>query len=257
MLGHRTLPRRRAETPQQPVAGRRRVRQGLECGERLRADDEQRRGRVEIVGGGIEVDRVDVRHEPADQPRLCVVRQCGGGHGRSEVRAPDADVDYGADPLPRRTGPRSVADALRELAHLPRDRVHVGDDVLTVDHERRARGHPQRHVQDGAVLGRVDVLAGEHRIATLFHPGGACDRHEEAQRLVRDALLRVVQGEVGALRGEAHGPLGVRGEEVAQVPRRDLVEVRRQRLPLGCGRHVHGGQSTGRPSPALRRRGTR
>ena len=64
-----------------------------------------------------------------------------------------------------------------------------------------------------------------------------------------DALLRVVQDEVGALRGEAHGPLGVRGEEVAQVPRRDLVEVRRQRLPLGCGRHVHGGQSTGRAAP--------
>ena len=37
-----------------------------------------------------------------------------------------------------------------------------------VDDQRALARHPQRHVEHGAVLGDVDVLAGEHRFATLL-----------------------------------------------------------------------------------------
>ena len=151
----------------------------------------------------------------------------------------------------------AVADALRQLAHLCQHGMHVGHHVLAVDHELGAGGHPQRDVQHGAVLGRVDVLAGEHRVPMLFHPRGAGQRHEEAHGLVRDPLLGVVQREVGALRREARRPFGVLCEEVAEMPRRNLVEVRHQGLPFGCRGHVHVGKSTGRPHRVRRRRGTR
>ena len=71
------------------------------------------------------------------------------------------------------------------------------DDVLPVDDQLGAGRHAQGHVQHGAVLGRVDVLAGEHRVTTLLDPGRPGDVHEEAQGLVGDPVLGVVEDEVG------------------------------------------------------------
>ena len=124
--------------------------------------------------------------------------------------------------------------------------MHVADDVLAVDVQHAAGRHAQRHVEDGAVLGRVDVLAREHRVTVRGDVGGVGQVHEEAHGLVGHPLLRVVEDEVGRLRRHAPRPLRVVGEEVAQMPLGDLVVVRRQRLPLGCRREVHARQSTAR-----------
>ena len=75
------------------------VGEGLERGERLRRDDEQRLGRVEVVGGLPEVGAVDVAHEPERHVALREVAQGVVGHVRSEVGAADADVDDVADAL--------------------------------------------------------------------------------------------------------------------------------------------------------------
>ena len=61
----------------------------------------------------------------------------------------------------------------REGGHAVEDLVDVGDDVLAVDHERRVARGAQGGVQDGAVLGDVDVLAAEHRLDALGQAGGA------------------------------------------------------------------------------------
>ena len=50
------------------------------------------------------------------------------------------------------------------------DLVDLLDDVDAVDDQRAVARHPQRHVQDRAVLGDVDLLAGEHRVAALGAP---------------------------------------------------------------------------------------
>ena len=60
------------------------------------------------------------------------------------------------------------ADPLGEGGHPVERLVHLLDDVDAVDDQRALARHPQRHVQDGAVLGDVDVLAGEHRFAALL-----------------------------------------------------------------------------------------
>ena len=49
--------------------------------------------------------------------------------------------------------------------------MDVGHRVLTVDLQRGVPGQAQRRVQHGPVLGGVDVLAGEHRVAARLEAG--------------------------------------------------------------------------------------
>ena len=95
--------------------------------------------------------------------------------------------------------PVAGADAVRERGHPVEHGVHLCDDVHAVDDERRTFRHAQRDVQSCAVLGDVDVVAPEHRLRALREPGLLGELDEEPQRLVRDAVLRVVEVEAGAL----------------------------------------------------------
>ena len=108
-----------------------------------------------------------------------------------------------------------------------------GHDVLAVDHDRRAARRAQRHVQHGALLGDVDLLAPEHRVDAPAQVALVGELQEQLQRLVGDAVLRVVEVEPGALDGEALAAAGIVGEELAQVRVPKLLVVRRERLPGG------------------------
>ena len=235
VLGHRVVAGRAAQPGQEPVPGRRRVGQRLEGGEGLGADDEQRGLRVEVVGGGVEVDRVDVGDEATGQARLGVVGQGHGGHGRTEVRTADADVDDGRDPLAR--WPPSTC------------RCGCGRRGRPSWRARRARRRRRPGRRRGATLpggmrsatwstARSSVVLmcspGEHGVAVRLDLGRPGQVHQEAQRLVGHPLLRVVEDEVRRPRRHALGPLRVVGEEFAEVSRRDRVVVRRQGLPLRC-----------------------
>ena len=72
------------------------------------------------------------------------------------------------DALARGTAPFAGAHPIREVAHAIEDVVNVGHDVLPVDDERRVGGQPQCGVEDGTVLGGVDVLAREHRVTACL-----------------------------------------------------------------------------------------
>jgi hypothetical protein len=105
--------------------------------------------------------------------------------------------------------------------------------VDAVDDELLVAGHAQRHVEHGPLLGHVDLLAGEHGVDPLAQAGGLGDADEEADRLRRQPVLRVVEEEALGLDREAFAPLRVGGEEVAQVRVPYVPEVRHERLPLG------------------------
>jgi len=126
-----------------------------------------------------------------------------------------------------------------------------------VDCQGLVLGHAQRHVQDGAVFGGVDVLAGEHRVAPGLH--ARCPRHveQQPQRLVGDPLLGIVQAEIGSRGVETLPSAGVVGEQTPQVEPPALgLEVLSQRPPLPSGCEIHVGQSTGVPvGPASARTG--
>ena len=104
------------------------------------------------------------------------------------------------------------------------------DDVLPVDDERPVARHPQGDVKDGAVLGRVDVLAAEHRLTALGEPGLRREGGEQGDRLVGDPVLRVVEVEAHGLGGQALPPVRIGGEQVAEVHARDLGVVALERL---------------------------
>ena len=64
--------------------------------------------------------------------------------------------------------PRHSPDrtTLGERAHAVEHLVDVAHDVATVDDERAVAGKTQGDVERRAILGRVDVLAAEHRVAS-------------------------------------------------------------------------------------------
>ena len=245
VLGHRALVARGAQAVQQPVPGRGGIGQGLEGGEGLGADHEEGGGRIEVVGRRVQVDRVDIGDEPADQIGRGVVGQGLGGHGRSQVRAANADVDDGPDALPGGTDPGTGADAVGEIPHSAQHGVHVAGDILAVHREPFPFGQAQRDMEDGPVLGGVDVIAGEHGVAAGLHPGGSGHAQQEPHRLVGDAVLGVIEHQIASAGSEAGGPLGVASEELAQVPVTHVAEVRFERLPLGRGGEIHVGHSRG------------
>ena len=61
----------------------------------------------------------------------------------------------------------------------------------------------QRHVQHGALLGDVDLLAAEHRVDALAQPDSSASSQQQLQRLVGDAVLRVVEIDAGGLDASA------------------------------------------------------
>ena len=119
-------------------------------------------------------------------------------HRRAEVGTADADVDdvgvalVGTDPL-------------GERRHRVEHGVDVGDDVLPVDHQPGIGRQTQRRVEHGAILGDVDVIPGEHRIAPLDDAGGVRPTDQRTEQFVVDRLLREVDAEIAGL---DHVPLG-------------------------------------------------
>ena len=195
--------------------------------------DEQRLLGVEVAGRLGEVGAVDVGDEAEGHLAAAEVAQRLVGHHRAEVRAADADVDDVADRLAGVAAPLPRAHPLAEGGHPVERLVDLLDDVDAVDDQRALARHPQRDVEDGPVLGDVDVLAGEHRFAPLLDAALARQPAEQQQRLVGDPVLREVEVEAGALGHQPLPPLRVGGEEVAQVLPADLLEVG---LQLGPGR---------------------
>src|SRR5581483_10340522 len=114
-----------------------------------------------------EVGRVHVGYEAKGEIAPGVGAKRLVRHHRAEVGAADADVDDVADRLAGPAPPLARADALGEGRHTVEHLVDGGHDVLAVDTDVGAARRPQGYVQDGAILGHVDLLAGEHRLDPL------------------------------------------------------------------------------------------
>ena len=63
------------------------------------------------------------------------------------------------------------ADPGGEGRHLVENFVNCRDDVFTVDHDAFRGGRAEGYVEDGAVFGGVDLLAGEHGFGVPFEAG--------------------------------------------------------------------------------------
>ena len=97
--------------------------------------------------------------------------------------------------------------------------MHVGDDVLAVDDELAllACRAAQRGVQDGAVLGGVDVLAGEHGVAALLELHLAGKIAQQLDGLISHQVLGQVEVQVTGVKAQLVHALGIGGEPGLEV----------------------------------------
>jgi hypothetical protein len=112
-------------------------------------------------------------------------------------------------------------DAFGELRHPVEHGVHVQHDVVAVDLDHRPARCPQGDVEHGTVLGRVDPLAGEHRVAPCEHPGVDGVGDERRQQVVVDRLLGVVDAQIAGLDHVPVGTAGIAGEQLGQRGQRE------------------------------------
>ena len=177
---------------------------GLDGGERLRRDDEQRLGRVQVAHRLVQIGAVDVGHEADRQVAVGEGAQRLVRHRRAEVGAADADVDDVLDALAGVAGPLARADPVGEGGHLVEDGVHArARRSRRRPRSTASRGRAQRGVQHRAVLGDVDLLAAEHRVPQPGTPRRGGQLAQQPQRLVGDQVLGVVEVEVADLEGVA------------------------------------------------------
>ena len=189
-----------------------------------------------------EVRAVDVGDEAERQVAVAVVPQRLVGHHRPEVRAADADVDDVADPLAgvtassRRCGPgwRRRPSCRAPRARRARRSCHRRRSTAS---SRRA----QRHVQHGAVFRNVDLLAAEHRVDLRAQARCLGESQQQPQRLVGDAVLRIVEEDAGRFGVEALAAAGSCAERVRAGACRGSCRMRFERRPRGLIRRLgHG-----------------
>ena len=206
-----------AEALERPVARALGVGHRLQRREGLGRDDEQRFRRVEVAGRFHEIGAVDVGNEPERQGAVAVMLERLVGHHRPEVGAADADVDDVANALAGVALPGAAADPVGEVGHLVEHGVDLGHHVLAIDDDRCPSRRAQRHVQDGAVLRDVDLLAPEHGVDPGAQAGFLRQLQEELEGFVGDAILRVIEEDAHSLGRHPLAAPGIIREELPKV----------------------------------------
>jgi hypothetical protein len=164
-----------------------------------------------------EVGPIDVGNEPEGHPAIAVVLECFVRHHRSEVGAPDADVDHITNPFARMTRPGAVPDPIGEFGHLVKHRVDLGYHVLAIDNDRCPFGRPESYVQDGSVLRDIYLLASKHGIDPRSQAAFLRQLKEKFKSLVGDPIFRIVYTETRCLDREALATFWIIGEELSEV----------------------------------------
>ncbi len=169
----------------QPIPGAVGVGHGLLGGEGLGGDHEEGGGRLQVADGLGQVGAVHVGDEVDPQLGGLVGLEGLANHQRAQVGAADADVDHIGDAVARVAAPCAAANLVRERLDLRQDGVDLGHDVLAIHQDGPVAAVAQRNVEDGAVLGVVDVLPGEHAPdpALKIHRLGEVEKQPE--RLLR------------------------------------------------------------------------
>jgi hypothetical protein len=130
------------------------------------------------------------------------------------------------------------AQPASEVADPIEHRVHLRHHVLAVDEDGAVAAVAERDVQHRALLGDVDLVAGEHPVALLLHPLLTGKRKEKPQRLGGDSMFRIVDEQIGEPLREAIEALRILREERAHLHIAHLFVVLLQRDPGGAvGRH--------------------
>ena len=223
-LGVSLLEARLLRLGKEPVLRGERVGHRLLRREGLGRDDEQglvRLHRAERLG---EVRRVDVGDEEELHVALRVGRERDVRHDGTEIGAADADVDDVLDALAGEALPLALTDLVGERGHLVEDLAHARHDVLAVNLDLDVLVlAAKRGVKNGATLGRVDLLAGEHLLDLFLEVCLLRELDERLHRRLVDAVLGVVEEPARGLERELRRAILVFREEILDRLRLVLV----------------------------------
>ncbi len=227
------------EHPGLDLAG---VGEGLERGEGLGDDDHERGLGIEALELLCLIVGVDVGDIAAVDTGVGIGTQGLVSHDRAQIGAADADRHQVLDLLAGNALPLTGAHALGEGIHAIEDLVHVGDDILAVDNELAliACRTAQRGVQDGTVLGGVDVLAGEHGVAALLELHLAGKIAQQLDGLIGHQVLRQIEVQVTGVKAQLVHALGIGGEPGLEVDTigLELLLMSLECLPSGSRRSI-------------------
>jgi hypothetical protein len=109
--------------------------------------------------------------------------------------------------------------------------MHLGHDVDTIDDNALGLGRAQGSVQHGALFRHVDPLTAEHRGHALTQTAFPGQSHEQSDRFIGDAVLRVVEVNTGGFGAQARAPARIFGEELPQMQITDRCAMCFERLP--------------------------
>jgi hypothetical protein len=152
-------------------------------------------------------------------------------HLRAEVRAADADVDDVGDLAAGVAAPHAGTHGIAETAHPGEHGRDLLRYVDAVDDARLTRPIAQRNVQHRAVLGAIDPLAREHRVAIGTHAGFARKRDKRRNRMLVDQILRVVHEEPRCLVRKLCRAFRIAREQRADGDAGQRVTMASERLP--------------------------
>jgi len=116
-----------------------------------------------------------------------------------------------------------------------------GTTFFAVDLKRGGARRPQRDVQDGPVLGDIDLVAAKHRVDLRPHAALAGQGEQQLHRFIGDAVFRVIEKDADGLGGEAFAALRVVGEELPKVKRLEFRVMTFKGLPGGAFRQRRQG----------------
>jgi hypothetical protein len=219
---------------QQPVTRGMRVGHGLQRGEGLGGDDEQRLRGIEIAHRLGEIRTVDVGDEAEGHGPLAVVLERFVGHDRPEIRPADADIDHIADALARMALPGAAAQPIGEVRHLVQNGMDLGHHILAVVNDGGAPRRAQGDVKHRAVLRDVDLVAPEHGVDAILQSRFPGKLKQESQGFIGDPVLGIIEIDSGGLDRQPLPARVILGEELPEVEARDRLAMLLQRRPGGA-----------------------
>ena len=97
----------------------------------------------------------------------------------------------------------------------------------------RPRGARRATCSTGAVLGEVDFFAAKHGVDARAQAGFFGELQKKRERLVGDAVLRVIEVEAAGFDCEERRTLGIAREKIPEMQAADLAVVAVERFPRG------------------------
>ena len=142
--------------------------------------------------------------------------------------------------------PLAGAQRSGEVAHAAQHLVDVGSDVLAVDAQVLLHGQAQRGVQHGAILGVVEVLAGEHCVAAPLDVGSPGEVHQCGDYFLIDEVLRQIHVQARGVERIVCGAGSGVSKKLTQVEVLLAFKKRGERGPLRLSGDVHCKSLSGR-----------